>query len=114
MTAIDKLKRLLDKRGVKWWDRKHGDPVVFKVGEVKWFADDGVRDGMVELSTILITPEQAIVAALGSGECKNIAPDYLDFLCSACGFVHYHSDENDTGDGNDWAHCPRCGKAVKR
>ena len=52
--------------------------------------------------------------ALGSGECENVAPRYLDFLCSKCGFVHYHSDENDTGDGNDWSYCPRCGKAVKR
>ena len=46
--------------------------------------------------------------------CKNIAPEYLDFLCSECGFVHYHSDENDTGDGNDWAFCPQCGRRVKR
>ena len=52
-------------------------------------------------------------ATLGSGACENVAPDYLDFLCSKCGFVHYHSDENDTGDGNDWNYCPRCGKAVK-
>jgi len=51
-------------------------------------------------------------AELGSGTCKNIAPEYLDFLCSECGFVHYHSDENDTGDGNDWAFCPRCGRTV--
>ena len=48
------------------------------------------------------------------GECYNAAPDYLDFLCSSCGFVHYHSDENDSGDGNEWNYCPRCGKAVKR
>ena len=53
-------------------------------------------------------------AALGGGECENVAPDYLDFLCSKCGFVHYHSDENDAGDGNDWNYCPNCGKAVKR
>ena len=49
---------------------------------------------------------------LGSGTCENIAPDYLDFLCSKCGFVHYHSDENDTGDGNDWNYCPNCGRKV--
>lgn len=55
-----------------------------------------------------------IAATLGRGECENVAPDYLDFLCSVCGFVHYHSDENDTGDGNDWAYCPRCGEAVKQ
>ena len=51
---------------------------------------------------------------LESGTCKNIAPDYLDFLCNKCGFVHYHSDENDTGDGNDWAFCPRCGRKVEQ
>jgi len=51
-------------------------------------------------------------AELGSGTCENIAPDYLDFLCSKCGFVHYHSDENDMGDGNDWNFCPNCGRKV--
>ena len=46
-------------------------------------------------------------------ECENTAPAYLDFLCSACGFVHYHSEENDSGDGNDWGYCPNCGAKVK-
>ena len=49
---------------------------------------------------------------LRRGTCTNIAPDYLDFLCSRCGFIHFHSDENDTGDGNDWAFCPKCGREV--
>ena len=44
--------------------------------------------------------------------CHNVAPDYLDFLCSECGFVHYHSDANDNGEGNDWRYCPECGKKV--
>lgn len=44
--------------------------------------------------------------------CHNIAPDYLDFLCDSCGFVHYHSDENDGGDGNRWLYCPNCGRKV--
>lgn len=46
--------------------------------------------------------------------CHNAAPEYLDFLCSECGFVHYHSDENDDGDGNDWNYCPQCGAKVGR
>jgi hypothetical protein len=49
---------------------------------------------------------------LGSGTCENVAPSYLDFLCSSCGFVHYHSDANDSGDGNKWSYCPNCGKVV--
>lgn len=44
--------------------------------------------------------------------CHNVAPDYLDFLCDSCGFVHYHSDENDDGDGNRWFYCPNCGRKV--
>lgn len=44
--------------------------------------------------------------------CRNAAPAYLDFLCGECGFVHYHSDENDDGDGNDWRYCPNCGRQV--
>lgn len=44
--------------------------------------------------------------------CRNTAPVYLDFLCSECGCVHYHSDENDSGDGNEWNYCPNCGARV--
>ena len=72
-----------------------------------------------ELDCVVLNDENGehepieFVSRLWRGECENVAPDYLDFLCSVCGFVHYHSDENDTGDGNDLAFCPRCGKAVK-
>ena len=44
--------------------------------------------------------------------CENNAPDYLDFLCSECGFVHYHSEANDTGEGNEWNYCPNCGSRI--
>lgn len=51
-------------------------------------------------------------AKLGTGTCRNAAPSYLDFLCSECGFVNYRNDENDSGGGNDWHHCPNCGRKV--
>ena len=48
-------------------------------------------------------------------QCRNIAPkNYIDFLCSECHFVHYHNDEIDGGDDNDWEFCPKCGRSVKR
>lgn len=53
-------------------------------------------------------------AQLEERTCKNNAPDYLDFLCSGCGFVHYHSDENDMDGGNGWNYCPNCGARVLR
>lgn len=57
---------------------------------------------------------QILLDELGVSErmCKNNAPAYLDFLCSECGFVHYHSEANDTGEGNEWNYCPNCGARV--
>ena len=54
-------------------------------------------------------PEQ--LAYVPERKCKNVAPSYLEFLCSECGFVYYRNDENFYGD-NDWHFCPNCGKAV--
>lgn len=68
--------------------------------------------GILRMTLRHCTPEQAIDATLGRGTCHNAAPSYLDFLCSECGFVHYHSDTNDTGDGNEWRYCPNCGRKV--
>lgn len=114
MTETEKLRRLLDERGVEWQDQEGPFPITaWESNDVIWVAK-AYRTGVFSVETRPVTPEQAIAATLGNGECENVAPDYLDFLCSVCGFVHYHSDENDTGDGNDWAYCPRCGKAVKR
>lgn len=59
--------------------------------------------------------DEATLARLGyvkQETCRNSAPSYLDFLCSECGFIHYHSDANDSGDGNDWRYCPNCGAKV--
>lgn len=67
-------------------------------------------EGLRKLGAI----ESAIAATLGRGTCENIAPRYLDFLCSECGFVHYIDDVNCTGDGNEWKYCPKCGCEVER
>jgi len=61
-----------------------------------------------------LTEAEAIAAWNTRAErtCENNAPAYLDFLCSECGFVHYHSEANDTGEGNGWNYCPNCGAKV--
>jgi len=86
--------------------------------------DDGSADYCLDLEFHeVFTPAQAITAMLGDTNatdarqddartCHNAAPSYLDFLCSECGFVHYHSDANDTGDKNEWCFCPNCGRRV--
>lgn len=116
MDTIDELQRLLDERGVefKTHDIITGKAVTWHGSICDWVALPDEKGLAVGVYKDYLTPEQTITATLGCGECENIAPDYLDFLCSDCGFVHYHSDENDTGNSNDWSYCPRCGKAVKR
>ena len=86
MTETDELKRMLDERGVKWWVSRYGEQIVFQVDGVKWFADDGCCDGMLELSTIAITPEQAIAATLGESNesVRTLIDDMLDFIGNCC------------------------------
>lgn len=112
MSATDELRRLLDERGVEYKDRDMFGKHVFHWGEPlqgAMFTDGGE---WTELVVENATPEQAIEATLGRGTCSNTAPSYLDFLCSECWFVHYHSDANDSGDGNEWRYCPNCGRKV--
>lgn len=107
----DELRRLLDERGIEWNYGLHGPSFSTEIGAGKnelTFIE--VERGL--LCSTYLRPEQIADIATGHGECRNVAPDYLDFLCSACGFVHYHNEENDDGDGNDWSYCPRCGRRV--
>ena len=116
MTATDELRRLLDERGVEWKDHHHDNRTWWSDdNNVGWFAEGrpAVTGSYVKIEAVL-TPEQAIAATMGRGTCKNIAPGYLDFLCSECGFVHYIDDNNCTGDGNEWKYCPNCGKVVEQ
>lgn len=111
-TATERLRALLDERGVGHEDDED---------VTRFFGPDGFEvvmqediDGKLDcLTPLYLTPEQAVEATLGRGTCRNIAPAYLDFLCSECGFVHYHSDANDTGDGNEWHFCPNCGRLIE-
>lgn len=116
-SATETIRAMLDERGVEWTEpnnKARSHTTYWTAGALRCIAVE-FTDGMVSIASSSddLTPEQAIEATLGRGECRNAAPSYLDFLCSECGFVHYHSDTNDTGDGNDWNFCPNCGKAVR-
>ena len=113
MSATDELRRLLDERGVEYEAERIDSSNYFTWGENDCYSYTEYPDGTV-LRIWDCTPEQAIAATLGRGTCKNIAPVYLDFLCSECGFVHYIDDSNCTGDGNDWNYCPYCGARMER
>jgi len=140
MSATEELRRLLDERGVEWslpnpiiWQDEittqvghvfiTAVPIILRTGVGRTASMGGyliegldgepvLVDGSYEWWQLALTPEQAIAATLGQGTCHNSAPAYLDFLCSKCGFIHYHSDANDTGNGNEWHFCPNCGRRI--
>ena len=85
-----------------------------KHNNADWLWRDGITltDAARELREAADTIENLRNRLTDVVPCHNVAPDYLDFLCDSCGFVHYHSDANDDGEGNDWRYCPECGRKV--
>ena len=123
MTATEKLRRLLDERGVEWWQSANTLGCVFTRWHSPLFGDEVVamengKEGLV-LFDHFMTPAQAIDATLGRGTCRDLAetPDYrykTQFECSECGY-EYSSVGGfgcDYGDEPDFRYCPNCGKAV--
>lgn len=114
-SATDELRAELTRRGVKWavpdesWNQE--SITYWKVGSIKWVAFES-ENGTLWLncnSVTDLTPEQAIAATLGRGEChvkaaKKIG-DSFGFSLS-CG----HSMVNPFNDHPDY--CPWCGAKV--
>lgn len=101
MTATERLRALLDERGVDW-DYGITGPATTR------FNANGVdvtftpmRDGLV-CSTIL-TPEQAVEATLGRGTCKVVSKPCDMWECE-CGKAWWH--------GGAPNYCPSCGRVV--
>ena len=124
MTATDELRRLLDEHGVECRQTEWIDGTT-----IKWHGSDGIeygaRNGVSfdgptgRLMLYGVTPEQAIDATLGRGECRDLAetPDYRDkteFECSACGYEDsaVGGFGCDYGDEPDFRYCPNCGREV--
>jgi len=70
MTATDELRRMLDERGVEWWQSVNMLGCVFTRWYSPMFSDEVVAmengDGELELFSHLMTPEQAVEATLGA------------------------------------------------
>ena len=116
-TATERLRALLDERGVEWedmsirpyactsWRDPDGEPCTALEG-----ADD-IPDGKLSAQALL-TPEQAIAATLGAGTCElvNAAEDLGDgtssCMCDKCGYTAL----------DDWwdefNYCPNCGRRI--
>ena len=116
MTATDKLRRMLDERGVEY---DKAATVVSETAATFWHDRDGnaccaiegaddIPDGEISMQAC-VTPEQAIVATLGRGTCKWKPADSItegDWWDTECGESFTWEPY---GTPN---YCPNCGRQV--
>lgn len=115
MTATDTIRAMLDERGVEWDYGITGSTTTkFRVNGID-LTFTPMRDGLV-CSTIL-TPEQAIEATLGRGECRMVCSrEYIEckvdfFECSECGWSGAIDDMKALCEYPRY--CPNCGRKVR-
>ena len=117
MTATDTIRAMLDERGVEHYP-KRPDVTVWSEGVWHIHAQEDMIEGMLELFVRPVTPEQAIEATLGRGECRMtcwreyIVECRVDFFeCSECGWSGAIDDM--TTPCKYPRYCPNCGRAVR-
>jgi len=110
-SATEILRRLLDERGVKWmpvaWNPKR--ETFYHAANGVGFCADEYTDGVRIYTDATITPEQAIAATLGRGECRNKSKWTNVFNCSACGFEYDFVTDPYQGP----RYCPNCGRRIE-
>ena len=115
MSATEELRRLLDERGVEYETNDR-----MGTFETTW---SGFTAYQLTPRTKLImhpTPEQAIAATLGGGECEDAGTRFNAWVCSECKatLLLMFDDYGDPSYSVDGVadiprYCPNCGKAVK-
>ena len=127
MSATERLRKLLDERGVEYFKHEDGEPLrklekadkpatSWRLGNASVCAVPIDGSDLFDLWIDHCTPEQAIAATLGSGECEietteNWLPAERYHRCKHCGA--FFAVMNASGDIQPCV-CPNCGKAVKR
>ena len=116
MTAMDELRRLLDERGVEYTAPETRDAVWYQSPVLGAVVDLQEDSGYLSMEVLnLITPQQALDATLGRGECRmtriedeqRILYGWLE--CSECGPVYPPTAER-IQDAVKF--CPFCGQRV--
>ena len=127
MSATDELRCLLDERGVEYVGTHQAFTAWWGDHDLYWSAME-VYDGELDLGTNMsnVSPEQAIDATLGRGECRN-ASKVMDehgqarFACSECGAwidsrmlwnPEYRNGESPWVNDCKLNYCPNCGRKV--
>lgn len=115
MTASDELRRLLDGRGVEWIGTSFstpakGHPTNTSLGEEHHEATFIEYDDGNVLRLFDLTPEQAVEATLGRGECQEVKIDRYWRGCGECGYVWEFM--YGIGKCERPRYCPNCGRKV--
>ena len=76
-SATDELRRMLDERGMEWWNQTDPEPqtaTMARLGDqlIEYHENVNGTMGYHAWNMCDLTPEQAIAATLGRGECKKV------------------------------------------
>lgn len=125
MTATEKLRKLLDERGVEHQDVGDWKTRWHHAGAWEWVYDEVVTVSYTRLTVYRATPEQVIAATIGETCTMDrwLAEDVLEhecreylMRCDSCGYGFGYINYNE--DGSTWTdeppkYCPECGRRVK-
>jgi len=111
-SATDELRRLLDERGVEWWQSANTLGCVFTRWHSPLFGDEvcameNGEEGLV-LFDHFVTPEQAVEATLGPGTCHETIIDHYWRGCGSCGYIWEFM--YGIGKCERPRYCPNCGR----
>ena len=116
-SATERLRALLDERGVEWWCGEDERKTYWRSNGLTWeYFNDENGDawlGFLGACESDVTPEQAIAATLGPGTCEVEVGSGCSagwWVCSACGalFDMVGTLRRDRKP----CYCPNCGKRV--
>jgi len=112
MTATERLRAMLDERGVEHFDATECtlwgyEQTSDSTGCYRCAADE-VGEGFMTLRMHHITPEQAIDATLGRGTCRETVIDHYWRGCGSCGYIWEFM--YGIGKCERPCYCPNCGR----
>ena len=124
MTATERLRQLLDERGVEW-----GGALTDLSRQTHWSTErnwcaftewNDAVDIADTLTVYHVTPEQAVEATLGRGTCRKVRAWEDDprggggwvLVCSECDELLANDGEDGEFDGPNY--CPNCGRRVEK